>query len=509
MARGQRIFTLSYHTPSLEPGNTPYVRNQRDLANFLDALSGYLSFFRDTLGGSFATIGELHASLLAGQEPPPPLPPRELPRLAPGTRCLVVANTFPPVHGGSAVVYDSLARFGRGRVAVLAPEIDYRNDMFLRGWRECDRAAPFPVYRIARLRTSLGAGAPGIWPRLVTALQELHLRIAQLLALRRVVRRDGIGVICIGELIGSGWLTFWCRPFLRCASIVYVHGEEISTRTQYDRDGRRRGRWLGRADAIVAVSRFTRDHLVMAMHADPARIHLISNGVDLRRFTPRPRRAELIARYGLAGRRVLLTVGRLYQRKGMDKVIEALPEVLARLPDLTYLLVGEGALRPTLEASVRRLGLGDRVVFAGAVADDELVDHYALGDVFIMANREMPDGDNEGFGLVFLEANACGVPVIAGRAGGSVDAVQDGVNGLVVDGNDVAMISAAILRLFEDEALRLRLAAQGLAIASAAGWDRRVDEFLALCEAISPPRPSGQAAAAPPVPQPGGHSPPR
>ncbi len=132
--------------------------------------------------------------------------------------------------------------------------------------------------------------------------------------------------------------------------------------------------------------------------------------MDLSRFNPRPKRADLLARYGLEGRRILLTVGRLYERKGMDKVIESLPQVLAQLDRVAYLVVGDGPYRPTLEAMAGQFGVRDNVVFAGAVADTELVDHYALADAFIMANREMPDGDTEGFGLVFLEANACVFP---------------------------------------------------------------------------------------------------
>ena len=154
LRRGERIFTLSYHSPSLEPGNTPYVRDHRDLAVFLDRISGFLSYFRDELGGVFLTVKELHDQLRAGAladaNPEPPLarPPVE------GTnRCLVVANTFPPIHGGSAIVYDSLARFGHGRVSVLAPQEDYRDGWPIQGWREFDRRAPFKVHRIRLLRT--------------------------------------------------------------------------------------------------------------------------------------------------------------------------------------------------------------------------------------------------------------------------------------------------------------------------------------------------------------------
>ncbi len=488
LARGTSVLTLSYHSPSLEPGHTPYVRNDRDLAIFLDRLSGFLSFFREEIGGEFVTVNELRQRLsgaAATHASPPPAPPARL-QAAPGRRCLVVANTFPPVHGGSAVVYDSLARFGRGRVSVLAPRQDYRYGWPVRFWREFDRAAPFRVHRIHLLRTGLLDAAPSLPRRIGAALRDVAIRINLLRAIRRITRAEEIDIVCIGELVASGWLAAVCRRLFALRSIIYVHGEEISSRMAYDVDGRRRRRALAEADALVAVSRFTVEALETTMGVPAGKIALISNGVDLQRFTPRPRRADLMARYGLTGRRVLLTVGRLYARKGMDRVIESLPAVLRELPDVCYLLVGDGTYRAALERLAEAHGVREAVVFAGAVADAELIDHYALADAFIMANREMPDGDTEGFGLVFLEANACGIPVIAGRAGGSVDAVTDGVNGLVVDGDQPWQISAAILRLFQDDPLRERLVQTGNEVAARSGWDSRVDQFLALCDRLVP-----------------------
>jgi phosphatidylinositol alpha-1,6-mannosyltransferase len=197
-----------------------------------------------------------------------------------------------------------------------------------------------------------------------------------------------------------------------------------------------------------------------------------------------PRAEYLVERYGLAGRRVLLTVGRLYARKGVDKVIEALPQTLQHIPDLVYLVVGEGTYRSTLEALVADHQVADHVIFAGSVPDHELNAHYSIADAFIMANRELPDGDTEGFGLVFLEANACGVPVVAGCAGGSTDAVTDRVNGLVIDGTSVAEIVTAVASLFSDEDLRARLVAQGRAVAEASSWNQRVEQFLEFCDHV-------------------------
>ena len=486
LKRGERIFTLSYHSPSLEPGNTPYVRSRRDLAVFLDRISGFLSFFRDELGGVFLTVKELHDQLVSGTltdggvEPPIVTPP------VTGTdRCLVVANTFPPVHGGSAIVYDSLARFGGGRVSVLAPQEDYRDGWPIQGWREFDRRAPFKVHRIRLLRTQFLPDDAGALQRIGGAAADLVIRVSVLRSIWRIVRAEKIAVLCIGELVAGGWLAGASRRLFGLKTLIYIHGEEISTRTRYDEGGQRRRRAFAAADGIVAVSRFTRETLTSGFGVPAGKIELVSNGVDLARFVPRPRPDHLVARYGLEGRPVLLTVSRLYARKGMDRVIESLPAVLRKFPELVYLIVGEGSYRPTLEHLVAAHDLGRNVIFAGAVPDYELTDHYSLGDVFIMANREMPDGETEGFGLVFLEANACGLPVIAGRAGGSVDAVTDQVNGLVVDGDDTATITQAIIRMFEDDGLRDSLRVGGAEVAIASGWDRRVEQFLRFCDRLT------------------------
>jgi phosphatidylinositol alpha-1,6-mannosyltransferase len=501
LARGTQIFTLSYHSPSLVPGNTPYVRTPRDLAVFLDRLSGFLSFFRDEIGGEFVTVTELRQLLLrtapaaadAQAAPAPPVvaqPPKvaappPMAGTAAGKRCLLVANTFPPMTGGSAVVYDSLARFSGGRVSVLASSEDYRSGMPMQGWREFNHDAPYPLHRIPLLRTPLLDRKAGLLGRLRSLAQDLPIRLNLLREIHRIIRADRIDTVCIGELVASGWLTRACRYLFGLKTITYVHGEEVSTRIPYDSDGRRRRRSLAATDGIVAVSRFTRDTLVGTMGVPSAKIELISNGVDLTRFTPRPKRPDLLARYGLEGRKVLLTVGRLYERKGMDRVIASLPPVLAQLSGISYLVVGDGPYRPALEDMAGQFGVRDNVIFAGAIPDAELVDHYALADVFIMANREMPDGDTEGFGLVFLEANACGIPVIAGMSGGSTDAVTHEINGLTVDGNEPAQITAAILRMFGDADLRQRLIANGTQVAQRSGWDHKVSQFLQFCDRIA------------------------
>jgi phosphatidylinositol alpha-1,6-mannosyltransferase len=268
-------------------------------------------------------------------------------------------------------------------------------------------------------------------------------------------------------------------------TVSYVHGEEITTEDLYDREHVRGRRALQNSDAIIVVSRFTQQAVqrLLGSHA-PAKVSLLENGVDGGRFHPGPRPDELIELYRLHNCFVFVSVCRLLEKKGVDHAIRAFAQVVARYPDTRYLIVGTGPYAETLRALAQELRLSDQVVFVGQVAEDELADHYRLGDVFIMPNRELPNGDTEGFGLVFLEANSCGLPVIAGRDGGSTDAVQDGGNGLVVNGHSVDDIAAAMLRLKEDPDLRARLRAQGLMVAARAGWAEKARAFLAICLGI-------------------------
>lgn len=392
----------------------------------------------------------------------------------PGRRILLITNNLPPVRGGSGIVYDNLARHADGRIIVLAPRVNYQDGLVLIGWREHDRQAPYRVIRRDLLRTVLRKPPPG-------RLRDAAIRLGVLASLLRCLLRENIGAVCIGELVASAWVLAVLRLLPWITRAVYIHGEEITTRDDYDTRLERRRRALLAAHHVVVVSRFTAS--VVADLLGPAgrdRIRLIENGVDIARFSPRPRPADLAGQYGLAGCFVFVSVCRLLEKKGIDHALRAFARVAAEFPDSRFLIVGDGPYRATLETIAADCGIADKVAFAGAVAEEELVDHYALGDVFVMPNRRLPNGDTEGFGLVFLEANACGLPVIAGSDGGSIDAVRDGQNGLLVDGTAIDAIAAAMLALRRDPALRAQLRQGGLAAAAAADWRNKARAFVGL-----------------------------
>jgi glycosyltransferase involved in cell wall biosynthesis len=186
----------------------------------------------------------------------------------------------------------------------------------------------------------------------------------------------------------------------------------------------------GEVDLVIAISRFTRELVMRWSDIEPHRIRVVPNAVHLNRYLNGEKPGYLVERYGVHGKRVLLTVGRLLEverYKGQDKIIELFPKLLTRFPNLVYLIVGDGGDRVRLEKMVATLMLQEHVVFAGRIPEEEKVDHYNLADAFAMPST------SEGFGFVFLEAAACGVPVLGGSIDGSRDALVDGRLGVMVD----------------------------------------------------------------------------
>ncbi len=399
--------------------------------------------------------------------------------------CLILTNIFPPIRGGSAAVYENMARYGDGRVLVLAPYRNYQNGRVSVGWLDYDKSQPFKVYRMELLRPLQENVITRFRSVLLFLLSDIPLRLKILRAVARIIKKEDIKIICVGELDSGSWIGPLARTFFGCKIVNFIHGEEITTQRRYRFFGRKKRRYLGRADAIVAVSNFTKAYLMDQMGVAGGKIELIYNGVELGRFKEQKKSKYLVDRYGLEGKKVILTVGRLIERKGIDTVIRSIPKLIPKIPDIYYLIIGDGPYRRVLEQLVQETGMTDRVTFAGLVDGDDLVRHYALCDVFVMPNRELPDGDTEGFGLVFLEANACGKPVVAGKAGGTSDAVQDGYNGLLVVGTDVGEIANAICRVFGDEALYSRLRAGGLEHAQKSDSRSRAQQFVRLCERLA------------------------
>ncbi len=279
-------------------------------------------------------------------------------------------------------------------------------------------------------------------------------------AVLQILLRERPNVVQIATT-QDGYVGLWLHRRFGLPYIVYAHGNEILEAAQSEWDKPKRS--LQQASRVLAVSRFT-GALVERMGVNPQRIEIFHPGCDVERFQPREPDNELRRRLlgDVGGARILLSVGNLVSRKGHDMVIRALPRLLRAAGNLRYLIVGEGPYRSELESLASSLGVRERVVFAGRMTDDTLPHVYALCDVFVLASREQLDTcDVEGFGMVFLEANACGKPVVGGRSGGIDDAIVDGETGFLVEPREPDSIADAVGRLLANPQLASRLGEQG------------------------------------------------
>ncbi len=226
--------------------------------------------------------------------------------------------------------------------------------------------------------------------------------------------------------------------FKRIPLVLQVHGIDV-----WERPGLVSRAALSAAHSVWSVSQLTRERMNLWAGLPRARYTIIPNTIRLASFGPAPRRADLVARHGLQDRTVLMTLARLagHERyKGIDEVLEVMPELMQSQPSLTYLVMGDGDDRARLEAKAKRLGVADRVVFTGFVDEEEKAAHLRLADVFVLPGR------GEGFGIVYLEALACGVPVVGSLLDGSREALLDGELGELADPTDLASVRDCILR---------------------------------------------------------------
>ena len=214
-------------------------------------------------------------------------------------------------------------------------------------------------------------------------------------------------------------------------------------------------------DHLGYLGDFTKGEIAKISN-QPQKFLQIAPGIDTQHFAPKIARGDLIEKYRLDGRRVIVSVGRLVHRKGQDELVKAMPKILEQFPDAILLFVGEGPIKQMLFNSAKQLGVLPKVVFAGRVSHHDLPDYICLGEIFAMPVRSRFSGlEVEGLGIVYLEASACGLPVIVGNSGGAVDAVLDKKTGLLVDGTKSDEIADAICELLANPERAKQMGAAG------------------------------------------------
>ena len=216
-------------------------------------------------------------------------------------------------------------------------------------------------------------------------------------------------------------------------------------------------------DHLTYLGEFTRNAIAQSLTKKSADAMVkIAPGIDTAHFIPQPDSIQKRITLGLENKKIIISVGRLVHRKGQDKLIEAMPTILQSVPNAHLLLVGEGPYRSHLEKLANNLSLNESITFLGRILYDKLPNYLSAADVFVMPSRSRFFGlEVEGLGIVYLEASACGIPVVAGNSGGAPDAVLEGVTGLCVDGTNVNHIAQAVIEICSDAKRASQMGAAG------------------------------------------------
>jgi len=362
----------------------------------------------------------------------------------PKPRVLLITPDFPPSTGGIAVLLQNLAVHATGwetRVLTFGQS----------GAAVFDADSPFGVRRVSSTESD----------------RRLAVAILNAAAFREIAafRPD---VILAGHVVASIAATPAARR-LRRPLVLYVHADEFRTRRRLT------ARATRAADATIAVSGHTREMAIDA-GADPDRVHLIPPGVVL----PAAPVAERDSRP------TIVTVASLLsERKGHDVIASALTLVREKVPEARWVVIGDGPRRPQVEAAIAAAGVGDAVDLLGRVDDTERDGWLDRASVFCMPSRVPPGGlGGEGFGIVYLEAGAHELPVVAGNVAGTLDAVLDGETGLLVDPTDHQAVADALIRVLSDPNLASRLGKAGRRNAEEHVWTRIAARVEALVDDV-------------------------
>jgi glycosyltransferase involved in cell wall biosynthesis len=232
-----------------------------------------------------------------------------------------------------------------------------------------------------------------------------------------------------------------CQP-LGIPYTVLTYGKEV-----WEPVKNRERRALASASEIWTISRYSRDRGCMVNGINPHRVKMLPCAIDGDKFTPGSQLPELVEKYGLTNAKVLMTVARLWSGdiyKGVDVTIRALPQIAQVFPEVKYLVIGRGDDQPRLAKLAQDLDVSDRVIFAGFVPTEQLIAHYRLANAYIMPSQE-------GFGIVYLEAMACGVPVLSGDDDGSADPLQDGKLGWRVPHRNPDAVATACIEILQGD----------------------------------------------------------
>ncbi|MEX2174071.1 MAG: glycosyltransferase family 4 protein [Pirellulaceae bacterium] len=349
---------------------------------------------------------------------------------------MLLSEIFPPHVGGSGRwLYEVYRRMPPGSVTACVAQ-------HARG-TEFDRQEHAWIERRPLSFENWGIADPRGWRGYFTGYRVVSE------AIRRLRPRE----LHCGRCLPEGWLALMMQARFGLPFVCYVHGEELPMARQSRELRWMTNRVLRRCRLLVANSYNTARMLREEWSVPDDKVRILHPGVDTARFVPASASPGVRDKLGWSGAKVVFTVGRLQKRKGHDMLIRALPAIRSQIPDVLYAIAGNGLELETLKRLSAETGVSDLVRFHGEVSDEQMIECYQQCDLFALPNREV-DGDIEGFGMVLLEAQASGKPVIAGASGGTRETMVVGETGLIVDCTRPEPLAEAVAQLLRDPGLR-------------------------------------------------------
>jgi len=380
-------------------------------------------------------------------------------------RTLLVTIDFPPQVGGVANYWGNLAQhMGADNFVVLAPEED--NSL------EFDMKQNYLIYR-----KNLFYKHKWIWPKWLLLLFQTY----------KICKQEKIEKVIVTHILPCGTVAYIIKKLLGIPYLVSMHGLDIAYASFSLRKKRLCKKILNCAEILIVNSNYTKELICKKLNYCPTTkvrvIYPCPNITATGQNVDQEKIQQVEARRGLTEKKTILTVGRLVKRKAHDQVIKALPKVIEQVSNAYYAIVGSGAELKNLQELVSSLGLEERVHFHVDMQNYELPLFYGLCDIFVMPARILSDGDVEGFGIVYLEANSFGMPVIAGNCGGAPEAVLHEQTGLVVDPENEDQIADAIIELLQNPKKEKELGQKGKQrVEEEFVWQKQAEKLRAVLE---------------------------
>lgn len=344
---------------------------------------------------------------------------------------LLISEIFPPKNGGSGRWFWELyTRLPSNEYTIAVGKTE--------GAEVFDKTHDLNIHRLELSSPSWG----------IKSLSGLKFYWRVFNQVRRLIKQEKISAIHCGRCLPEGFIGYIFYKIFNIPYICYIHGEDVEAASTSRELSWIVKKVLGSATTLICNSQNTANLLLNNWQADSSIINILNPGCDTNKFIPAEPDESIKRKLGWHNKKVILTVGRLQERKGQDMLIRAISEIKQFTPNILYAIIGDGDEKQKLEELVNELNLQDNVIFMSEISDEEMIQAYQQCDLFVLPNRTVGK-DIEGFGMVLVEAQSCGIPVIAGDSGGTAETMIIGQTGFIVDCTEPKALSDKIIELFQ------------------------------------------------------------